>query len=75
MTLLALTAGVLLLLRRDVAVWTGLPMLLLAVAGFKAAAGISLEPVRRAQLTRSIEMTLAIHAVGCLLLVTAVLLR
>ncbi len=75
LTLLALTAGVLLLLRRDVAVWTGLPMLLLAVAGFKAAAGISLEPVRRAQLTRSIEMTLAIHAVGCLLLVTAVLLR
>jgi hypothetical protein len=50
-------------------------MLLLAAGGFKAAAGISLEPAHRVQLTKSIELTLAIHAIGSLMLVAAVLLR
>ncbi len=75
LTLCALGAGVALVVRRDVPIWAALPLLLLAAAGLKAAGGISLAPAHRAGLTRSIEMTLGIHAVGSLVLVAAALLR
>ena len=75
LTLIALGAGVALALRHDVPRWALLASLALAAAGLKAASGISLEPDRRAQLKKSIELTLAIHALGCVALVAATLLR
>ena len=75
LTLVALAAGLALVARGELPQWTALPVLLLAVGGFKAAGGISLEPARRAVLTRSIEMTLGIHAAGSIVLVAASLLR
>jgi 1,4-dihydroxy-2-naphthoate octaprenyltransferase len=46
---------------------------LLALAGFRAASGIAVGPAARAGLKRSIELTLAIHALGSLALFGALL--
>ena len=54
--------------------WYALPALVLAVLGFKAAAGISTEPAGRARLKRSIELTLAVHAMGGIALILGILL-
>jgi len=50
-----------------------LPAAVLALAGIAAARGISLEPAGRLKLRKSIEMTLAIHALGSVALCIAVL--
>jgi 1,4-dihydroxy-2-naphthoate octaprenyltransferase len=75
LTLLAFAAGVALILRRDLPWWTLLPIVVLAAGGLRAAALISLDPARRAGLRQGIELTLAVHSVGCLALVGATLLR
>ncbi len=75
LTVLAIAAGLALVLRGSLPIWTILPVLMLAAAGMRATAGISLDPTKRAGLRRAIEMTLAIHALGCLMLVVATLLR
>ena len=47
---------------------------LLALAGIRAAGGISTDPAARAIVRRSIELTLAIHALGSLALIVTLLL-
>jgi 1,4-dihydroxy-2-naphthoate polyprenyltransferase len=75
LTLIALAAGVALVVRHDLPRWAIVASLLLAAGGLKASLGISLEPERREGLKKSIELTLAIHALGCIALVAAALLR
>lgn len=75
LTLLATAAGVLLIVRDGLPTWTAVPIALLTAAGLKASRGISLEPAQRPVLKRSIELTLAVHALGCLALVVAILVR
>ena len=50
-------------------------VLTLALAGVVASRGISLEPDARTGLRKSIEMTLAVHALGCIALVVCTLAR
>jgi 1,4-dihydroxy-2-naphthoate octaprenyltransferase len=75
LTLVALAAGVALVVRHDLPRWALVASLLLATGGFAASRGISLEAARREGLKKSIELTLAIHALGCLALVATALLR
>ena len=75
LTTLAFAAGVALVVRGDLPRWTAAPLVALLAAGLIAANGISLEPARRAGLKRSIELTLAIHALGSVALLSAALLR
>jgi 1,4-dihydroxy-2-naphthoate polyprenyltransferase len=75
LTLAALGAGVALVARHDLPRWALVPALLLALGGLAAARGISLVPDARTGLRKSIELTLAIHALGCLALAAAILLR
>jgi 1,4-dihydroxy-2-naphthoate octaprenyltransferase len=55
--------------------WYALPASALAGLGFYAARGISAEGAARRRLKRSIELTLAIHALGCVALIAAILLN
>ena len=75
LTLVALAAGVALVARHDLPRWAIIASLLLAAGGLQASRGISLDPERREGLKKGIELTLAIHAVGCIALVAASLLR
>jgi len=75
LTLIALAAGVALVVRHDLPRWAIVASLLLAAGGLQASRGISLEADRRDGLKKSIELTLAIHALGCIALVAAALLR
>ena len=47
----------------------------LASLGLKAALGISADIASRPRLKRSIELTLAIHALGCSALIASILLN
>jgi 1,4-dihydroxy-2-naphthoate octaprenyltransferase len=53
--------------------WYGIVALGLAAFGLQAAGGISTERSGRGRLKRSIEFTLAIHALGCVALIVAIL--
>jgi 1,4-dihydroxy-2-naphthoate polyprenyltransferase len=53
--------------------WYGVAALGLAGLGLRAVSGITTERSGRERLKRSIELTLAIHALGCVLLIVAVL--
>jgi 1,4-dihydroxy-2-naphthoate polyprenyltransferase len=75
LTLVALAAGVALVVRHDLPRWAIVVSLVLAAGGLQASRGISLDPERREGLKKSIELTLAIHALGCIALVAASLLR
>jgi 1,4-dihydroxy-2-naphthoate polyprenyltransferase len=55
--------------------WYALPALVFAAIGLHSARGISTDRTRRPQLKRSIELTLAIHALGCVTLIAAILLN
>lgn len=55
--------------------WYALPALVLAAIGLIAAGRISADPASRATLKQGIELTLAIQAGGCILLVIAILLK
>jgi 1,4-dihydroxy-2-naphthoate octaprenyltransferase len=54
--------------------WYAIPALLFAGIGVQAARGISAERNGRPRLKRSIELTLGIHALGCIALIVAILL-
>lgn len=75
LTLVSTLAGAALVARGDLPLWAAAPVALLCIGGMLASRGISLEPAKREQLKRSIEMTLAIHAIGSLALVVAILAR
>jgi hypothetical protein len=47
----------------------------MASLGLWAACGISIEPSARPQLKRSIQLSLAIHALGCSFLLLAILIQ
>jgi 1,4-dihydroxy-2-naphthoate polyprenyltransferase len=53
--------------------WYGVAALGLAGLGLRAVSGITTERSGRERLKRSIELTLAIHALGCVLLIVAIL--
>jgi 1,4-dihydroxy-2-naphthoate octaprenyltransferase len=75
LTALSTAAGAALVARGDLPLWAAVPVAVLGIGGVLASRGITLEPARREQLKRSIEMTLAIHALGSLALVGAILTR
>jgi len=73
LTLLALSASGLAIARHALPLWYGVAALGIAGLGLWAACGISTEGAGRARLKQSIELTLAIHALGCVLLIVAIL--
>jgi 1,4-dihydroxy-2-naphthoate octaprenyltransferase len=73
LTGLAVTAVAVAVALRDLPVWYLIPALVLAAAGLHAANCISMAASARTLLKRGIEMTLGIQAIGCSLLVIAVL--
>jgi 1,4-dihydroxy-2-naphthoate octaprenyltransferase len=75
LVLVALAAAGAAIGRHALPVWYALPALIFASGGLHAARGISLERSKRPQLKRGIELTLAIHALGCVTLITAILLN
>lgn len=75
LTALSTAAGAALVARGELPLWAAVPVAVLGVGGVLASRGITLEPEKREQLKRSIEMTLGIHAVGSLVLVGAILAR
>jgi 1,4-dihydroxy-2-naphthoate polyprenyltransferase len=72
LTLVAFVASVAAILYRALPLWYGLPAVVLAASGYWAARGISTQRDARPRLKRSIEVTLAIHALGCIALLVAI---
>jgi hypothetical protein len=70
---LAASAGA--ILTRALPFWYALPAVIFACLGLRAAFGMSSEARARPRLKRSIELTLAIHALGCVTMVAAILLN
>jgi 1,4-dihydroxy-2-naphthoate octaprenyltransferase len=75
LTLLAFAASGIAILRHVLPSWYLLPAIALGLAGQLAARRISTEAVNRPALKRAIELTLAIQAIGCALLVCSILLQ
>jgi len=75
LTFIALTAATAGIATRALPLWYVLPALLLAGLGVAAGSGISIEREDRPRLKRSIELTLVIHALGCVALIVAVLVK
>jgi len=73
LTLLALSAAGLAIALHALPLWYGVAALGIASLGLRAASGISTESAGRTRLKRSIELTLAIHALGCVSLIVAIL--
>jgi 1,4-dihydroxy-2-naphthoate octaprenyltransferase len=72
LTLASLGAGLALVWRGDLPWWAAIPVVALTAMGLAAQRGITLSPDKRAQLKKSIEMTLAIHSLGCIAFVVAI---
>ncbi|MEP6884849.1 MAG: 1,4-dihydroxy-2-naphthoate octaprenyltransferase [Gammaproteobacteria bacterium] len=75
LTLITLAASGAAIARHALPLWYGLPALIFAGLGLHAARGISSEPDARPRLKTRIELTLLIHALGCVTLIVAILLR
>jgi 1,4-dihydroxy-2-naphthoate octaprenyltransferase len=75
LVLIALAASAAAVAQRELPLWYALPALAFAGLGLHAARGISGEHTQRPRLKRSIEHTLAIHALGCVTLIAAILLN
>jgi 1,4-dihydroxy-2-naphthoate octaprenyltransferase len=75
LTLAALAATDAAIMLHALPLWYAAPALLLASLGLWAACGISTERRRRPRLKQSIELTLAIHALGCAFMIVAVLMQ
>ncbi len=75
LTILALAASCATILRHALPLWYAVAAFALASLGLKAALGISAHAASRPRLKRSIELTLAIHALGCSALIASVLLK
>jgi 1,4-dihydroxy-2-naphthoate octaprenyltransferase len=73
LTTLALAAAVGAVLQHSLPVWYALAALALAALGLWASGGISNHPSGRRRLKQSIEITLLIHALGCVTLIVAIL--
>jgi 1,4-dihydroxy-2-naphthoate octaprenyltransferase len=73
LTAVALLAAAMAIVDHALPTWYAIAALALAAAGVQAARGISTERQGRARLKRSIELTLAIHALGCVALIVAIL--
>ncbi len=73
LTALALAASAAAVAIGALPLWYALPAAALALAGALAARGISLEAAGRPRLRKSIELTLAIHALGSITLCLAIL--
>jgi len=75
LTALALAASCAAILQHALPLWYAPVALALAALGLKAAFGIATEPAARPRLKRSIKLTLAIHALGCIAMLAAVLIK
>lgn len=73
LTATALLAAAAAIVTHNLTPWFAAPAFVLMTLAVKAAGGISTEPGSRARLKRSIELTLAIHALGCIALIIAIL--
>ena len=73
--MLALAASCAAILRHVLPAWYALPALVLAGLGIFAAGRISMDRAARPRLKQAIELTLAIQAIGCLLIVVVLLLE
>jgi 1,4-dihydroxy-2-naphthoate polyprenyltransferase len=73
LTALALAAAVAAVAIGALPLWYALPAAALALGGAMAARGISVEAAGRARLRKSIELTLAVHALGSITLCLAIL--
>jgi 1,4-dihydroxy-2-naphthoate octaprenyltransferase len=72
LALIALGAGLALVARGELPWWAAIPVVGVSVLAVLASRGITLAPERREALKKSIEMTLAVHAIGCIALVIAI---
>jgi 1,4-dihydroxy-2-naphthoate octaprenyltransferase len=73
LTLVALAASDTAVALHALPLWSALAALAVASLGLWAACGISIERSGRRRLKQSIELTLAIHALGCVFLIVAIL--
>jgi len=73
LTLLALSASIIAIALHALPPWYGVAALGIAGLALRAACGISTESAGRGRLKQSIQLTLAIHAIGCVLLIVAIL--
>jgi 1,4-dihydroxy-2-naphthoate octaprenyltransferase len=73
LTMIALAASAGAVVRHALPLWYGAAALVLACLGFWAARGISTRRAERSRLKQSIELTLAVHALGCAALIGAIL--
>ncbi len=74
-TFIALAASAAAILRHALPLWYALPALIVAGLAVHAGRGISAEREARPRLRQSIEQSLIIHALGCVALITAILLK
>jgi 1,4-dihydroxy-2-naphthoate octaprenyltransferase len=75
LTVIPIAASAAAILHHILPPWYALPTVALAALGFWAARGISTPHAARPRLKRSIELTLAIHALGCIALIVAIMLK
>jgi 1,4-dihydroxy-2-naphthoate octaprenyltransferase len=73
LTVIALAASGAAIVRHALPLWYAVAALAVASLGLWAACGISIERSGRPRLKQSIELTLAIHALGCIAIILAVL--
>jgi 1,4-dihydroxy-2-naphthoate polyprenyltransferase len=75
LTLIALAVSGAAIARHALPLWYALTALALASLGLWAACGISTEHSARPRLKKSIELTLAIHSLGCIGMMVAILTK
>jgi 1,4-dihydroxy-2-naphthoate octaprenyltransferase len=75
LTLIALVASFAAIMRGALPRWYALASIAAALAGLWAARGISTARSGRPRMKQSIEVTLAIHAIGCIVIALAVLFK
>jgi 1,4-dihydroxy-2-naphthoate octaprenyltransferase len=75
LTLAALAASGTAIVLHALPLWYGVAALALASLSLWAACGISINRSGRPRLKRSIELTLAIHSIGCVFMIAAILIR
>ncbi len=75
LTAIALAASAAAILYGALPRWYALAALALAILGLRAALGISAQASARPRLKRCIELTLAVHALGCIAIIAAILLQ
>ncbi len=75
LTAVALAAAAWSLARHSLPLWYAAPAAVFAGLGVYAICGISSQPAQRPRLKKSIELTLALHALGCVSLIAAILLK